>query len=225
MNYSTDLSKNYGWLQEQEKNLFEVTMKYLTMGVLAMSVNACTTKERFEVSRDTVQPASKIDWVGNETALLGEGKLKLNDLFPPIDLVNESMAPERIKPDGKVKFISILPSLDTEICDQQTHLLSETTELNKNVDRITISKDLPYAQRRFAAEAKLQNVRYFSDYKSGDLGRTLGLEIERNGLLARAIVIVDGEGVVKYFQIMPKIYTLPDMAKAINIANELSQKH
>jgi thiol peroxidase len=123
---------------------------------------------------------------------------------------------------GTTKLISIVPSLDTEVCDMQTHLLSETRKLNSKVERITISKDLPYAQRRFAEEGHLSNVIFLSDYKTGIFGRTTGLQIERNDLLARALIVVDTKGIVRYLQITPEIYELPDLEKAIEKANKVA---
>jgi len=70
----------------------------------------------------------------------------------------------------------------------------------------------------------LKNIRYFSDYKDGTFGNSTGLEIDHNHLLARAIIVVDKKGFVRHLQITPKIYKLPDMDKAISIANELSHQ-
>jgi thiol peroxidase len=136
-------------------------------------------------------------------------------------LSDASMAPFVFKADGKVKLVSIVPSIDTKVCEQQTHILGESDAINPKVQRITISRDLPMAQKRFASEASLTNVTYLSDYKGGDFGRAAGLLMESNGLLARAVAVVDGEGKVRYLQVVPELSNLPDMARAIEAANAL----
>lgn len=198
-------------------------MNKIFIFMLMVLVIGCTRREEFETTKESVSPASEIDWLGKKTPLLGESALRLEAPLPKVSLINEKMKSEVLNPDGRVKLISIIPSIDTEVCDQQTHILGETRALNSKVDRITISKDLPYAQSRFAEESKIKNVKYYSDYKTGEFGRSLGLEIQRNGLLARAIVVVDGRGIIRHFQIVPKIYVLPDMARAIKVANELAK--
>src|SRR5690606_24532079 len=107
------------------------------------------------------------------------------------------------------RILSIVPSVDTKVCEEQTHILGETPNVNPKVELITISRDLPFAQKRFATDANLENVTYLSDYKGGDFGKKTGLYIEDNGLLARAVVVLDGEGKVRYFQVVPDIATLP----------------
>lgn len=199
---------------------FFVKTRFLFL-YFVLCLSSCAKKDEFVISKESVAPASKIDWLGTDTALLGEGKIGINKPLPEARLVNSSMKEDAIKADGKVKLVSILPSLDTEVCDRQTHILSETKMLNAKIERITVSRDLPYAQSRFAQESKLKNIRYLSDYRYTELGKAFGLEIERNHLLARAILVVDGVGKIRYLQIVPKIYALPDMDAAIQKANEI----
>lgn len=195
-------------------------MKWLLVPAMFSAVACATEKEKFEVSKDTVQPASHIDWLGHDTELGGEGKLKVGEPLPAIMMTGPSGQREEFASTGKVRVISVIPSIDTEVCDRQTHILN-SSHVNKDVERITVSRDLPYAQRRFAEASKTEAIKYISDYRGGDFGHKLGLEIERNGLLARAIIVVDRKGIVRHVQITPKIYTLPDMDKAIDLANRL----
>ncbi len=199
-------------------------MKLLIFILLTSVFMGCSSTPNFKISKDSVKPSTEIDWLGNKTALLGQGKLKTGNLFPEIDIINESMKVESIYKKGKVSIISTIPSIDTEVCDQQTHILSESKKLNPGIERITISRDLPYALRRFSENSDLKNIRYFSDYKNRQFGTITGLEIERNRLLARAIIVIDKDGVVRHLQITPEIYALPNMDKAISIANELEAK-
>jgi thiol peroxidase len=123
---------------------------------------------------------------------------------------------------GKVTIISIVPSIDTKVCEKQTHILSEENGgLDKTVRLVTVSRDLPFAQKRFAEEAKIHNVLFLSDYRDGGFGASTGLMIQENRLLARALVVVDKEGVIRYLEIVPDLGQLPDMKKAFQLAGSL----
>jgi thioredoxin-dependent peroxiredoxin len=99
----------------------------------------------------------------------------------------------------------------------------EGDRLPGSVRRIVISRDTPFAQKRFAKEAKLTNLQYLSDYKQGDFGRSTGLLAEGLMLLARSVIIVDKEGTVRYIQVVPEMSHLPDMEKAFEKAMELAK--
>lgn len=128
----------------------------------------------------------------------------------------------RTKGDGKVRIISVVPSLDTKVCEQQTHHLSEKNKgLDKMVELITVSVDTPFAQKRFAEEAKINNVTFLSDYRGADFGKTHGLFLKDPHLLARAIMVVDKQNVIRYLQITPELAQLPDMEEAFQFARSL----
>jgi len=123
---------------------------------------------------------------------------------------------------GKVRIISVVPSLDTPVCDAQTHELSEKNGgLDKNVELITVSMDLPFAQSRFAKEAKISNVTFVSDYNAREFGNNNGLLIQPLGLLARAIIVTDKDNIVRYVQVVPEVTALPDMQEAMRVARGL----
>ena len=90
------------------------------------------------------------------------------------------------------------------------------------VMRITVSRDLPFAQMRFAKEAELTDIAYYSDYKNADFGRSTGLLVDGLMLLARSVVIVDKEGVIRYIQVVPELTHLPDMDAAFKKALDLA---
>jgi len=126
---------------------------------------------------------------------------------------------------GSVLFVSIVPSLDTPVCEAQTHYLGEKgVRMPPSIKRITISRDTPFAQKRFATEAKLTKIQYLSDYKEGAFGRSTGLLIDGLMLDARTVILVDTQGVVRYIQVVPELTHLPDMEKAFDVAIELSKK-
>jgi thioredoxin-dependent peroxiredoxin len=126
-------------------------------------------------------------------------------------------------PSG-VAVINVVPSIDTKVCEKQSHLLGETTVLNPTVQRITVSRDLPFAQNRFASEAKLTNIKYFSDYKEGKFGRSSGLMMKGSELLARAVIVSDDKGIIRYLQVVPDVARLPDLERAFAVANDLVAK-
>ncbi len=100
----------------------------------------------------------------------------------------------------------------------------EGNKLPGDIRRITISRDTPFAQKRFAKEAKLTHLQYLSDYRQGDFGRSTGLLVEGSMLLSRSIVLVDRSGIVRYIQVVPDMTHLPDMERAFQEAMELARK-
>lgn len=123
---------------------------------------------------------------------------------------------------GKVRIISVVPSLDTKVCEQQTHYLSEKNKgIDKMVELITVSIDTPFAQRRFAEEAKIANVTFLSDFRNADFGKTYGLLLKDPHILARAVMVVDAGNTVRHLQITPDLGQLPDMDDAFQVARKL----
>jgi thioredoxin-dependent peroxiredoxin len=126
------------------------------------------------------------------------------------------------KTKGKVRIISIVPSLDTKVCEQQTHYLSEKNNgLDQAVQLITISVDTPFAQDRFAKEAKIDNVTFLSDYRGGDFGKAYGLLVKDPHILARTVMVVDQDNVIRYMQVTPELAKMPDMEAAFRAARQL----
>ena len=123
---------------------------------------------------------------------------------------------------GKVTIMSVVPSLDTPTCDKQTHILSEENKgLDKIANLVTVSRDLPFAQKRFAKNAKMKNITFLSDYRDAEFGKKTGLLIKENRLLARAVFVLDQNGIVRYLEIVPELAKLPDMDKAMDFARSL----
>ena len=124
---------------------------------------------------------------------------------------------------GKIRIISVVPSLDTPVCEQQTHYLSEkNADLDRDVQLITISVDTPFAQKRFAKEANISNITFLSDYRGGEFGRVYGLLVPDIHVLARSVMVVDKDNVVRYLQVVPELATMPDMNAAFNAARKIA---
>lgn len=123
---------------------------------------------------------------------------------------------------GKVRILNIVPSLDTKTCEAQTHELSETNDgLDQQVELVTISMDLPFAQRRFAETAKIKNVTFYSDYRGAAFGLSSGLLVKPSHLLARSLIVLDKNNVVRHIQVVPDQSKLPDMKEAFKVARTL----
>jgi thiol peroxidase len=203
-----------------------VTKKYhiFLAASLVLLIFACaTTKPKIEFDRGSAQPGTQVNFRGKPLKLLGE-PIAVGKPLPSVELL-ETLTMKEIdlsKERGSVLFLSIVPSLDTPVCEAQTHYLGEEgNKLPKRVRRIVISRDTPFAQKRFSTEAKLGHLQYLSDYKQGDFGRATGLLTEGLMLLARSVVIVDKQGIVQYIQVVPEMTRLPDMGKAFEKATEL----
>jgi thioredoxin-dependent peroxiredoxin len=161
---------------------------------------------------------------GSPLALSGNG-IKVGDQLRNVRLAQTDLSSINIAETagkGKVRIISVVPSLDTKVCEQQTHHLSEKNKgLDKMVELITISIDTPFAQKRFSEEAKIHNVTFLSDYRNADFGKAYGLFIQDPHILARAIMVVDPHNTVRYLQITPELAQLPDMDEAFQFARNL----
>jgi thiol peroxidase len=184
-----------------------------------------STQETISMDRASAIPGDQVTLRGKPLKLLGTPVI-LGKPMPSVERV-EAMTMNGMdlsKEQGSVLLLSMVPSTDTRVCEDPNHYLGEKgIGLPANVKRITISRDTPFAQRRFAKEAKLQKIQYLSDYKQGDFGRSTGLLVERSMLLARSVVIVDKTGIVRYIQVVPEMSHLPDMEKAFEQAMELAK--
>ena len=165
---------------------------------------------------------NSVTFQGNALPLMGTG-IEVGKPLPAAMLTNSSLGPVNLADtSGKVKIINIVPSVDTKTCEEQTHQLSEKNGgLDKQVDLITVSMDLPFAQQRFAKEAKISNVTFLSDYKTGEFGKNYGLMIQPLHLLARTVIVTDKQNIVRYIQVVPEITELPDMPAAMAAAKAL----
>ncbi len=163
-----------------------------------------------------------VTFKGTPLALAGPG-IKVGDTLRDVKVAKGDLSLINIADTkGKVRILNIVPSLDTAVCEQQTHHLSEKNHgLDKMIELITISVDTPFAQGRFAKEAKIGNVTFLSDYRGGDFGKTYGLLVEGPHLLARTVMVVDKDNVIRYMQVTPELAQMPDMDAAFRAAKAL----
>jgi thiol peroxidase len=196
---------------------------FLLFALAFLGVGCATTQPKIPIDMASSQPGTKVTFKGNPLKLLGS-PLSIGKPLPSVALV-DAMTMNNVDPSkerGSVLLLSIVPSLDTPVCEAQTHDLGEKgNALPSGVKRIVISRDTPFAQKRFANEAKLTNLQYLSDYKQGDFARSTGLLTEGLMLFARSVIVVDRKGIVRYIQVVPEMTHLPDMDKAFKKVSEL----
>ena len=119
---------------------------------------------------------------------------------------------------GSVRLLSVVPSLDTPVCEQQTRRFNEEAAGLEGVKVFTISMDLPFAQGRFCSTAGIENLECLSDHRAAEFGEKYGVLIKELRLLARSIFVIGKDGTVKYAQIVPEVVELPDFDKALEAA-------
>jgi thioredoxin-dependent peroxiredoxin len=193
---------------------------------ILMVFGCATTRPKIPIDMSSVAPGSQVAFKGKPIHLLGS-PITVGKPLPSAELV-DAMSMNDVdlsKERDSVLLLSLVPSLDTPVCEAQTHYLGEKgTGLPKTIRLIVISRDTPFAQMRFAKEAKLTNLEYLSDYKQGDFARSTGLLTEGLMLFARSVIVVDKRGIVQYVQVVPEMGHLPDMERAFAKAMELAKE-
>jgi thioredoxin-dependent peroxiredoxin len=160
--------------------------------------------------------ATAVTMKGNPVTLLGK-EVEVGQQAPNATLVaNDLSTFELSSLKGKTVIISVVPSLDTGICDLQTKRFNkEASSLGHDVAIVTISMDLPFAQKRWCGAAGVDKIKVVSDHRDASFGENYGLLIKGLRLLTRAILIVDKNGKITYKQIVPEITTEPNYDEAL----------
>lgn len=158
---------------------------------------------------------------GDPVTLVGT-EVKVGDKAPDFTALKSDLRPYSLSNVGdKVKIISVVPSLDTGVCELQTIRFNDEAAELENVAILTISVDLPFAQDRFCSANDIDKVITLSDHKDLDFGTKYGFVIEELRLLARGIVVLDKDDIVKYVQYVPEATDHPDYDKALEVARSL----
>lgn len=163
-----------------------------------------------------------ITFKGNPMTLLGP-ELKVGDAAPEFTVVDNALTPTMLASyAGKVKIISAVPSLDTPVCDTETRRFNqEAANLPGDVVVLTISQDLPFAQKRWCGATGIDKVVTLSDYRERSFGLAYGVLIKELLLLTRAVFVLDAADKIRYIQIVPEVTAEPDYAAAIVAAKAL----
>lgn len=159
-----------------------------------------------------------ITFKGGPLTLEGDA-VNVGDKAPDATLAANDLSEKKLSDYcGKVCIVSVVPSLDTPVCDTQSRKFNGHAGELDNVAVLTISADLPFAQARWCGAADAKHVEVLSDYKTGEFGKAWGLRIKELGLLTRAVYVVNGEGTVTYEQIVPEVTEEPDYDAALAAA-------
>ncbi|GGW51105.1 thiol peroxidase [Alishewanella tabrizica] len=151
-----------------------------------------------------------------QVVLLGK-ELKTGKQAPNFKVVDNNFKAVSLADfSGKTILLSVVPSIDTGVCSIQTKRFNEeVSKLPDNVVLLTISTDLPFAQKRFCQQEQVEAMAVLSDAVWRDFGSNYGLLIKDMGLLTRAIIIIDNQGKVAYQQMVPELAQEPDYAAAL----------
>ena len=158
---------------------------------------------------------------GNAKTLLGE-QVKVGSPAPDFSLRKQDLSPlTNADLKGKVAILVTVPSLDTPVCDTETRRFNVEAAALGNIQIVVISVDLPMAQKRWCGAAGVDKVTTASDYYDHTFGNKFGLRIKELGLLARAIIVLDKQGVVRYYELVKEVATEPNYQAAIDAAKKL----
>ena len=162
-------------------------------------------KESGPAPAPSAAPVERTDVInrgGSPLTIVGK-TLDVGATAPDVTLAGAKLAPVTLASmRGKVVVLSVVPSIDTPVCESQTHRVSDSMGLMPaGVAVMTVSRDLPFAQQRFAQEA-MTKTEFGSDYHGGSFGKAFGLEVKETGLLARSVWVLDKSGKIVYREIV-----------------------
>lgn len=216
-------------------------MKNCTLIIIALSVcflMPCGCEEKTEndaearktkkgdsgMEENMLQPVGQVTMKGNNLTLTGLRELETGDVAPNFEVIAQDLSTVDFQSDfaGKVCVIASVPSLDTSVCDKQTRNFNEkATSLSDQVAVLTISMDLPFAQKRWCGANGIENVKVYSDHRKAAFGKAYGVLIEELRLLGRAVFVVDKEGIIQYKQIVSELTNEPDYEPVLKKVEQL----
>ncbi len=164
---------------------------------------------------------SAVTMKGNPVTLLGN-EINVGDDAPDCVLVANDLSEFKLSSlKGKKVILSVVPSLDTPICDLQTKRFNQEAENLGDVVIVTVSMDLPFAQKRWCGATGSDKVITLSDHRDGNFAQSYGLLVDGVRLLARAIFVVDANGTVQYKQVVNEITTEPNYDEVLEAVKKL----
>lgn len=164
-----------------------------------------------------------ITFGGNPLSLRGE-EIQKGQQAPNFTAIKQDLSPFDFYKDteNKVKVISIAPSIDTGVCSLQTIKFNEEAgQLKDNVQIVTVTVDLPFAQKRYCAAEGIENIDVVSDHKDLDFGDKYGFVIDELRLLTRGIIVVDKDNTVQHVEYVGEVTEHPNYDAALEVINTL----
>jgi thioredoxin-dependent peroxiredoxin len=158
---------------------------------------------------------------GNPLTLIGP-ELKAGAKAPDFDTVDAGLKPVNLAGTaGKVRIFSVVPSLDTPVCDMQTKRFNEEAAKMPDVDIITVSMDLPFAQKRWCGAMGVDNVKMLSDHRTGSFGTAYGTLVKDVRIESRAIFVLDKDDTLKHVEYVKEVADHPNYDAALAAARQL----
>jgi thiol peroxidase len=189
---------------------------HLVAAALAASVSGCCA-----TTAATALPerAGLVTQRGVPVVLVG-APVAVGDTAPDFTVVANDMSERKLSYwRGTVVILSTIPSVDTPVCDRETRTFNErVAELGDGAVCLTVSRDLPFAQKRWCGANGIERVVTLSDHRHLEVGARYGVAIQSTGLLARAVFVIDADGVVRHQEIVPELATEPDYEAALAAA-------
>jgi thioredoxin-dependent peroxiredoxin len=160
---------------------------------------------------------------GNPMTLVGP-ELKAGQKAPEFEVVSDSLQPVNLEKTGQaVRIFSVVPSLDTPVCDAQTRRFNEEAAKMPGVDIYTVSMDLPFAQKRWCGAYGIDKVKMLSDHRNGSFGEHYGTLIKELRIESRAIFVLDKDNTVKHVEYVKEVADHPNYDAALSAARSLSK--
>jgi thioredoxin-dependent peroxiredoxin len=159
-----------------------------------------------------------VTFAGNPVTLLGN-QLQVGENAPNFTVLSNDLSEVTLNDSkGYVRLISVVPSIDTGVCDAQTRRFNEEAAKLDNVKVLTVSVDLPFAQSRWCGSNGIENVQTLSDHRDLSFGEAFGVAIKELRLLARSVFVVDSNGLVTYTEYVDEVTEHPNYEAAIEAA-------
>jgi thioredoxin-dependent peroxiredoxin len=159
---------------------------------------------------------------GNPLTLIGP-ELKVGERAPEFSAVDTGLQPVTLaSTGGNVRIFSVVPSLDTPVCDMQTKRFNEEAAKLPSVEILTVSMDLPFAMKRWCGAMGVDKVKMVSDHKTGSFGESYGTLIKELRIESRAIFVVDKENVVRHAEYVKEVADHPNYDAALSVAKQLA---
>jgi thioredoxin-dependent peroxiredoxin len=160
---------------------------------------------------------------GNPLTIVGQ-ELKVGETAPDFEVLDNDLSPVTLGSfRGRICVISSVPSLDTPVCDMETRRFNEEAgHLGEDIQILTISMDLPFAQKRWCGASGVDKVITLSDHRKASFGTDYGVLIKELRLLARVVFVIDREGVIRYIQIVKEQTEEPDYDAVLEAIHTLT---
>jgi Peroxiredoxin len=166
--------------------------------------------------------STKVTFGGNPVTLMGT-EAKVGQVAQDFTVINSALKPVKLSDYvGKVKIISVFPSVDTSVCSAQNHRFNkEASMLDDKIQIIGISNDLPFALGRYCGAEGIDRIITLSDHKDLDFAMKYGFLIQELRLLTRGVIVIDAKNVIRYVEYVSEVTHEPNYEAAIKIAKEL----